>query len=218
VILAHRDNLIRDMLSNLLGQASFRVSGQADTMKSLRQQLGKNSADIILLDWGLNDQEEDDIIKDLVQSSPRPAVVILGRPQTPETFLSAIQAGVRGFLSYSLSAEDFVGRLRLLASGDLVISGDLAEGLMDQWTTDQPEEAQDDLSNREREVLNLIATGDTNREIAGKLTVTENTVKVHLRRILEKLDLRNRQQAVAYAVRTGLADEDSDPNSESNPC
>jgi NarL family two-component system response regulator LiaR len=102
----------------------------------------------------------------------------------------------------------------VLAQGDFVVSGELASSLSQQWRDKTVPETTDGLSDREREVLVLVSTGATNKEIAQELTVTENTVKVHLRHILDKVDLRNRQQLAAYAVREGLAEDSDDVEEE----
>jgi DNA-binding NarL/FixJ family response regulator len=142
------------------------------------------------------------------------AVVLVGRPESPAGVVDAIQAGARGCLSLDLPGEQFVSRLRVLAQGDFVVSGELASSLSQQWGNKTGAETTDGLSDREREVLVLVSTGATNKEIAQELTVTENTVKVHLRHILDKLDLRNRQQLAAYAVREGLAEDSDDVEEE----
>jgi DNA-binding NarL/FixJ family response regulator len=131
-------------------------------------------------------------------------VVLVGHPETPKDVVDAIQAGARGFLSMDLPGEEFVFRLRLLAQGDFVVSRELTSALSHQWGIRTLAETINGLSNREREVLLLVPTGATNKEIAQRLSVDQNTVKVHLRHILDKLDLRNRQQLAAYAVRKGL--------------
>jgi DNA-binding NarL/FixJ family response regulator len=168
---------------------------------------------VVLLDWDLPDREAD-TLKTLVQTVAGRPIVIISPPQPPDVIMAALQSGVRGCLSYNLTSEDFVDRLRLLAGGDLFISGDISHGLEAQFSAAESADTQDALSDREREVLSLVAYGSTNREIAEKLIVTENTVKVHLRHILEKLDLRNRQQAAAYAVRSGLVENQEPPDND----
>lgn len=128
--------------------------------------------------------------------------------------MEAILAGARGYLSLNLAGPEFISRLRFLARGDFLVSQDIAFSLVRQIGSARSPEATDGLSDRERQVLVLVATGATNKEIANELTVTENTVKVHLRHILDKLDLRNRQQAAAYAVREGMTVHAGDPEQD----
>lgn len=213
ITLAHRFPLVHELMSSRLQAAGFEIAGQANSVRLLRQLLARQTPDVVLLDWELPDREEE-TLKTLVQEVSGRPIVIISPPQPPEVIIGALQSGVRGCLSYNLSSEDFTDRLRLLARGDLFISGDLSSGLEEQLAASDPVDTQDGLSDREREVLSLVAYGSTNREIAEKLIVTENTVKVHLRHILEKLDLRNRQQAAAYAVRSGLVESEEPQDAE----
>jgi DNA-binding NarL/FixJ family response regulator len=115
-----------------------------------------------------------------------------------------LQAGARGYLSVNLSSQEFVQALHMLAKGDIVVSQDMATGVKIELDADHALKSRDDISGREQEVLQLVCEGATNREIAERLIVSEHTVKVHLRNILNKLNLRNRQQVAAYAVQEGL--------------
>ena len=92
----------------------------------------------------------------------------------------------------------------MLAKGDIVVSQEMANGVKVELAADQVLKSREDISGREREVMQLLCEGATNREIADRLIVSEHTVKVHLRNILNKLNLRNRQQVAAYAVQEGL--------------
>jgi len=101
----------------------------------------------------------------------------------------------------------------MLAPGDIVVSQEMADGIRAELA-DQTSKSKDDVSGREREVLQLVCQGATNREIAKRLIVSEHTVKVHLRNILNKLNLRNRQQVAAYAVQEVLV---TDIKSDDSP-
>jgi len=147
-----------------------------------------------------------DTIRALIERLPHVAVVMLTHPQSADALLPILQAGARGYLSVNLSSEKFVESLRMLARGDIVVSQEMADGMKTELA-DQASKVKDDVSGREREVLQLICEGATNREIAEKLIVSEHTVKVHLRNILNKLNLRNRQQIAAFAVHEGLVTE-----------
>ena len=116
-----------------------------------------------------------------------------------------LEAGARGCLSLNLSSEELIESLNMIAKGDIIVSRGIVEQLvqgLDQGN--DPEELFNSLSERQREVVSLVVNGMTNREIASTLIITENTVKVHLRNILDKLDLRNRQQLAAFAAQSGL--------------
>ena len=180
--------------------------GQADTGHSLFRLAIQHKPDIMLVDWELSEVAPD-AIRELTEKLPHTAVVVLTQPQSTEALLPILEAGARGYLSMNLSAQEFVQALRMLAKGDIVISQEMANGVKVELAAERVQKGKDDISGREREVLQLVCQGATNREIAERLIVSEHTVKVHLRNILSKLNLRNRQQVAAYAVQEGLVTE-----------
>jgi DNA-binding NarL/FixJ family response regulator len=210
IVIAHHHALICEGIAKILQEAGFNVVGQTDTGRSIFQLAVQYNPDIILVDWEVPEVAPDNI-RIINEKFPYMAVVILTQPQSTEIFLPLLQAGARGYLSVNLSSQEFVQDLRLLAKGDIVVSQEMAHGVKVELDADQALKSKDDISGREQEVLQLVCEGATNREIAERLIVSEHTVKVHLRNILNKLNLRNRQQVAAYAVHEGLV---TDLNSE----
>jgi DNA-binding NarL/FixJ family response regulator len=220
ILLAHRYALTREGIIRILQGADFLIAGEADSVEELHRLMARCNPNLVLLDWYLTESPSETIRMLIEQTGYRGSIVLISRPQTPESILSVIQAGARGCLSLNLTSEELVSRLHMLARGDFVISHELAPKMDKQMVVVRGEserETREDLSERELEVLTLVSRGATNREIAESLTITENTVKVHLRHILEKLDLRNRQQAAAYAVQEGLVKDVGSPESEEEP-
>jgi DNA-binding NarL/FixJ family response regulator len=217
ILLAHRYALTREGIIRILQDADFLIAGEADSVEELHKLTAQCNPSLVLLDWYLPENPSETIRTLIEQTGYQGSIILISRPQTPESILSAIQAGARGCLSLNLTSEEFVSRLHMLARGDFIISHELAPKLDKQAVPVRgasERETREDLSERELEVLTLVSRGATNREIAEDLTITENTVKVHLRHILEKLDLRNRQQAAAYAVQEGLVKDVGSPESE----
>ena len=149
-------------------------------------------------------------IAEIYAAKAGPAIAVLAPAEHQDDITAILQAGAYGYLSLDLTPEELDRSLGLLVSRDIVVSRDLAEDFSNAIGSTAEESAEDRLSQREREVLGLVAEGKTNREIAQELIVTESTVKVHLRNVLDKLNLRNRQQAAAYAAREGMLDEPAD--------
>jgi DNA-binding NarL/FixJ family response regulator len=203
IVVAHQHALICEGIAKILQEAGFRVVGQTDTGHSLFQLAVQHNPDIMLVDWEVSEFAPE-AIRVLTEKLPHMAVVILTQPQLTEAFLPLLQAGARGYLSVNLSSQEFVQALRMLAKGDIVVSQEMADEVKLELAADQALKSKDDISGREQEVLQLVCEGATNREIAERLIVSEHTVKVHLRHILNKLNLRNRQQVAAYAVQEGL--------------
>ena len=203
VVVAHHHALICEGIAKILQEAGFHVVGQTDTGRSLFQLAVQHNPDIMLVDWEVSGVAPD-TIRVIAEKLPHMTVVILTQPQSTEAFLPLLQAGARGYLSVNLSSQEFVQALRMLAKGDIVVSQEMADEVKLELAADQALKSRDDISGREQEVLQLVCEGATNREIAERLIVSEHTVKVHLRNILNKLNLRNRQQVAAYAVQEGL--------------
>ena len=213
ILLVHPHRLIRESIASLLQNAGFRVIGQAEDEQGLRQAALKYKPDIILLDWEISEVRVD-AVRGLAEDAPDAIVVIITRPQPSETFVEAMREGVRGYLSVNLSPDEFVQSLRMLVRGDIIVSSDMVGEVQKEIVATEISKPTEGLSDRERDVLSLVGTGATNREIAQRLIISEHTVKVHLRNILNKLDLRNRQQAAVYAARKGLVKKDEPENDQ----
>jgi len=216
VALAHSHALVRDGIAHILGEAGFQMVGHVDTVRGLYQLLAQLRPDLILLDYDAGGSDPD-AIRRLTEQAPDGAIVVLVRPGSSETCVPAIQAGARGCLSVNLSAQEFVQAIRVLLNGDVVVSREMVNEFKNSMANGTNSKPKDDLSEREREVLRLVTKGATNREIAEKLIISEHTVKVHVRSILNKLNLRNRQQAAAYAIQAGLGLCHSPEDSQERP-
>lgn len=203
VILAHPHTLIREGIAQILRKRGFEVCGQTEDLRNLHELVSQYKPDIVILDWEISENQTD-AVKGLTKTFPGISVVVLTRPHASGEFLDALAAGAVGYLSVNLSPEDFVQSLHMLAKGSLVVAKEKIEGEEVDLTLEKPPAPYEELSERETEVLALVGRGETNREIAEELIISEHTVKVHLRTILNKLDLRNRQQAASYATKIGL--------------
>jgi DNA-binding NarL/FixJ family response regulator len=207
LLLALGTRLMGEMMTDNLQNAGFEIVAKGENEADLVRLANRCSPDILLLDWALPNISMD-VVRQLAGGKKYNwAVVMVGQPKVPGDVVEAVQAGARGFLSLDLRLEEFTSRLPLLAQGNIVVSRGVMTSLDLLWEIKTAPEATDGLSDREREVLALVPFGATNDEIAQELFITKNTVKVHLCHILEKLDLRNRQQLAAYAVRRGITRE-----------
>ncbi|HEV2823711.1 MAG TPA: response regulator transcription factor [Actinomycetota bacterium] len=137
-------------------------------------------------------------------------VLILTTFDLDEYVLSALRAGASGFLLKDVPPEDLVDAIRVVAAGDALLAPSVTRRLLDRFASNLPDPAAtrpaalDTLTARELEVLGLVARGMSNAEIAEQLVVSETTVKTHVGRLLYKLDLRDRVQAVVRAYETGI--------------
>lgn len=215
VVLAHPDKLLREGIIRILTEYGFEVVGEASTQQSLYELAVQHTPQIILADLGITEPCTD-FIRTLNQKLPDSTIVILTKAEESESCVDALKSGARGYLSAGLSPEEFIQSLHLLARGDVVVSKDMADEVKTELDEHYPVKVLDELTDREREVLKLVGYGSTNREMAQALYISEHTIKVHLRTILNKLNLRNKQQAAAFAVKEGLV-KDIETESGSKP-
>ena len=141
----------------------------------------------------------------------RPRVLVLTTFDADEYVVEALRAGASGFLLKDVTPEDFVAAIRLIAAGDALLAPSVTRRLLDRFRDRLPgpsdaarHERLRELTDRELEVLGLIARGFSNREIAEELVLSEPTVKTHVSHVLDKLELRDRAQAVVLAYEVGL--------------
>jgi RNA polymerase sigma factor (sigma-70 family) len=200
VLLAHNERLVREAIAGILQQAGFSVLDQTDAIDQLQQRVRQHNPDLLLLDWQLLEGQTD-TVRALAREFPDSRIVILSPAQPPPSVSSLLAAGAGGCLSLNLTAEELIESLNMIRKGDIIVSRGIVEQLVQRLDQgNDREELFNSLSERQREVISLVVNGMTNREIASTLIITENTVKVHLRNILDKLELRNRQQLAAFAA------------------
>jgi DNA-binding NarL/FixJ family response regulator len=204
VLLAHNERLVREAIAGILQQAGSEVLDQTDAINQLQQMVRQYNPDLLLLDWELVEGQID-TLHALAKEFPGSRIVILSPVQSPLSVSTLLEAGASGCLSLNLSSEELTESLNMISKGDIVVSRGIGEQLGQRLDHgNDREELFNSLSERQREVISLVVNGMTNREIASTLIITENTVKVHLRNILDKLDVRNRQQLAAVAAQSGV--------------
>ncbi len=200
IAVLHEDRLVRESLGLTLQHGGFELVGQTGDTAELREIVEKQVPDVALVSWDAVHGDTDAVRA--LSLNGRCCVVLVARPQGRNGLLAAVRAGATGCLSANMSADEFLASLDLAcSSGVLVLSRDIADSAL---AGKRAMEVELNMSDREREVVGLVGQGASNREIAEALIVSEHTVKVHLRNILNKLDLRNRQQIAAFAVREGF--------------
>jgi DNA-binding NarL/FixJ family response regulator len=194
------------MASLLAGRPDMEVVGEAETGEEAVRLAEELMPDLILMDInmpGEGGMEATRIIKDQM---PYVKIVVLTASDENDLLFEAVKAGAQGYLLKHLDPEHFLEELTAQIRGEASISGDVALKIIRAFSTQDVERQQTQLTGRELEVLKLVGEGYSNRDIASRLFISENTVKNHLRNILQKLHFENRVQAAAYAIRRGLVD------------
>jgi DNA-binding NarL/FixJ family response regulator len=190
-------------------QPDMRVVGQAADGGEALTRLTATAADVVLMDVRMPRLDGVETTRRLVARGPRPRVIVLTTFDLDEYAFAALRAGASGFLLKDARPDDLLSAIRTVDRGDAVIAPSTTRRLIDRVAPDLPGPAAgpsplDQLTDRERQVLLEIARGASNAEIAGRLYLSETTVKTHVGHILAKLGLRDRVQAVILAYETGL--------------
>jgi DNA-binding NarL/FixJ family response regulator len=210
VLIADDDDLMRAGLVELLtADASIEIVGQAATGREAVERASRLVPDVVLMDVRMPDLDGIAATGALSRAAPSARVLILTTFEQDDYIFGALRAGASGFLLKRTRPEDLIAAVHTVAAGDALLSPSITRRVIDRMAQQPTPELTDhagldELTPREREVLALIARGLSNREIATALVVEESTVRTHVKRILMKLHLRDRVQAVIYAYETGL--------------
>lgn len=168
--------------------------------------------DVILMDIRMSDLNGIEATAKIKESVPTAQVVMLTASEDDADLYASIKAGASGYLLKGASVEEIVGAIRGAAGGMSPISPTMASSLLNEFAAmtqkvERKSQTAMTLTDRELEVLQSLAKGRSNREIARELDISENTAKKHIRNILEKLHLKSRVEAALHAVREGLVEE-----------
>jgi len=197
--------LFREGLVSLLEkQPEIKVVGEAGTAGETLDKIKNLRPDIVLLDAELPDVEGFEIVHSILQIHADTRVVILGTKETEDQVISALRCGARGYILKNTSLSQLMASLHALQRGEIALSRAMTGRVLDRFVRllggeEKPVPELAALTNREMDVLGLLAGGATNRKIAEQLFITENTVKVHIHNILEKLRVKNRREAAQLA-------------------
>jgi two-component system NarL family response regulator len=205
LIIVDSEEVFREGIVKLLQeQSTMEVVFQGGSSQEAIEKCTRKKPDMVILDTKVEGLDTLQILKEIKNCSPDAKVIMIGRPDAEGNTLDFMKAGARALLSKSITVNDLIKSIELISSGKIIVSPVFVEKLLKEMSTEtsEPERPQNEslLSEREMEIARLIARGATNKEIAGKLFITENTTKVHVKNILNKLELKNRQQLAAYAV------------------
>lgn len=208
VMVADDHSLFRDGIVSLLEAAGFDVVAEAGTGKEIIDAIQSSPPDLVLLDLTMPGMSGLEALKQIRLAHPEVKVVILTVSDDDDDLMAAIQSGASGYLLKDLDSQEFLELLSGLERGEAPMTRKTASRLMSRLATPQHESSKTlpHLSDRELEVLGLVSHGMANRAIADRLSISENTVKYHMKNILQKLDVQNRTEAVSHALQSGLVE------------
>jgi NarL family two-component system response regulator LiaR len=202
VVIADDHRVVRDGLRYLLShEPDLEVVGEAENGAQALRISAATSADVLLLDLYMPELDGHGVLAALRDSPHQPAVVVLTSASDDEHLVRAVHAGATSYILKTAAAEDVIAAVRGAATGNANLSPDVLARLARAIHRPLPPDPFRPLSTRERVVLDLIARGHSNRQIARELIIGEQTVKTHVSNILTKLGLQDRVQAAIFALR-----------------
>lgn len=213
VMLVDDHALFRKGVASLLATCpDIEVVGEADNGAQAVAKVADLMPDLILMDIQMPEVDGLEATRRIVAAHPYVKIVMLTVAEEDRSLFDAIKAGAQGYLLKKMEPDEFLAMVRGVSRGEAPISRSMASRILGEFGRrvqgPQPEDPTAALTPREREVLQHLTRGSSNKEIANALCVSENTVKNHLKNILAKLHLQNRVQAVAFALREGIVPEE----------
>jgi NarL family two-component system response regulator LiaR len=218
VLLVDDHALVRQGLRMFIDmQSDMEVVGEGATGLEAVELVNRLNPDVILLDLVMPEMDGVEATRKILTNSPHARVLILTSFGEDDKVFPAIRAGAHGYLLKDIQPRDLVQAVRETYQGKAQLHPDVARRLMTAFTGEAPVQAAkpaalpkelQELTEREREVLEQIARGLTNREIAEKMVISEKTVKTHVSNLLNKLGLEDRTRAAIWALKHGLGSED----------
>ena len=214
VLVADDQTVVREGLEMLLGLSpGIEVVGSAADGEEAVRLVGERGPDVVLMDLRMPRLDGVEATRRIARGYPATRVVVLTTYADDVSIFGALEAGALGYLTKGAGAQEIQRAIRTIHAGEALLDPAVQRRVIqavvghEHPASRRAQRVPDDLTPREAEVLRLLAQGLNNREIAERLVITEATVKTHVNNIFSKADLRDRAQAVVYAIRHGLAGE-----------
>ena len=218
VLIADDHTLFRDGLRALLASIpDIEVVGEASSGKEVLSLAIEYQPDVILMDIQMPDLNGIEATRQILRTSPHVGIVVLTMFQDDDTVFEVMRAGARGYVLKGADQAVLLRAVRAVANGESLFSPEIATRLMQFFANLRPASKPElfpELTEREREILTLIADGQTNAEIAGKLVISMKTVRNHVSNIFSKLQVADRTQAAIRAREAGLGGDSATGSSE----
>lgn len=207
VLVADDHTLIREGLKKILKTAEdISVVLEAENAREVIEQIKKEDLDVVILDISLPGKSGLELLKDLKKDHPKLPVLILSMHPEDRFATRALKAGASGYVTKESAVEELIKAVRKVVQGKKYVSPGLAEKLAFDLGADAEKPPHENLSDREYQILCLIASGKTVRQIAGELFLSKSTVTTYRTRILEKMNMKTDAELIRYALQNQLID------------
>jgi two-component system response regulator NreC len=210
VLIVDDHAVVRSGLRRVLdAEAGIEVVGEAGDARNALFQTRETKPDVILMDVVMPGKTGIEAIPDILHDAPETKILILSMQDDPRYVREAFDAGASGYVLKEAADTEVVGAIRAVAAGERYVHPSLGAKLFAAEAEERRRAESDPLSDREREILRLLALGHTNQEIAKMLFISVRTAETHRAHIMQKLQLGSRAELVRYALAQGLLDPDS---------
>jgi DNA-binding NarL/FixJ family response regulator len=203
IVIADDHAVLRESLASLLqSQPDFQVMGGAANGEEALRLVQEYRPQVLVLDLFMPESDGFDVLRTLERAGNRVASVVLTGSESQNDYVQVVRLGARGLVLKADDPKRLFSAIRAVADGDLAFSDEIAHCVLDAMVSDQPRasNSMNRLSERERQVSYMVARGMRNRDIAGELKISENTVKRHLQSIFSKTGSRDRLELVVLAL------------------
>ena len=209
IMIVDDHTVVRDGLSSMLRrQGEFLIAGEVRNGAEAVERYGEIRPDVVLMDLRMPEMDGVEAMRRIKEEDPDAKFIVLTTFDTDEYIFDAIDAGAKGYLLKDASREELFQAVRAVYRGESLIEPGVAARVLDRLAQLSRQSSQhvntEGLSGREIEVLQLMAGGSANKNIAGALSISESTVKTHIANIFQKLDVNHRTEAVTHALQRGI--------------
>lgn len=208
VLLVDDHALFRQGLRSLLENEGMRVIGEAADGREAVRYAAETNPDVILMDIQMPELDGVQATQNILDINPEAKVIMITMYRQDRYVFEAVKAGARGYVLKDSDSNSLIDRIRRVAAGEVMLDSNMAQNVLDDFqhkSVQLPPSKHNELTERETNILRLLARGFSNHDIALQLDISEKTVRNRLSEIFNKLQLNNRTQAALYAVREGIA-------------
>jgi DNA-binding NarL/FixJ family response regulator len=207
ILIADDHAVVREGLKQIISETSdMHVADEANNGQDVLDKVSEQHYDVVLLDITMPGRSGLEILKQLKSKKPKLPVLMLSVHPEEQYAVRTLKAGAAGYLTKGSATDELIAAIRKISQGKKYISSSLAEKLAFDLDIDHEKPLHEMLSDREYQVMSMIASGKTVKEIADELSLSVQTISTYRSRILEKMKMKNNQEIIYYAVKQGLVD------------